>query len=145
MQIFSFAFELPLLHSVFDGNLSGKLVYWFEHRGDLQMKSKEFEKFEDDDEGFKKWRKANPNGFILNLPRPPEHNKRQFYLGAVKLHSAQCPNLQPDKNGEKPWTSTGYIKICATNANELVKWFDAHADKPASWQPPRCKRSKCHK
>jgi hypothetical protein len=105
------------------------------------MKAKEFI---DDDEAFKQWRERNLKGFIMNLPRRSEKDKRKLYLGAVKLHSAECHTLKSDKNGEKYWTSNAYTKVCATSATELVKWFDANVDKPTSWEPPRCKHCMPH-
>lgn len=105
------------------------------------MKVKEFK---DDDEGFKRWRENNPKGFILNLPRTSKKSTRKFYPGAVKLHSAACPTLQEDKNGEKQWTEKGYFKVCAIDAKDLIKWFEANAEEPASWEPPRCKHCMPH-
>lgn len=101
------------------------------------MKAK---KFIDDDEAFKQWRDNNPDGFILNLPRSSANNTRKFYIRAVKLHSATCPTLQEDKNGEKQWTNNGYFKVCANDANDLIRWWDANADNTQFREPPRCKR-----
>ncbi len=107
------------------------------------MRNKEPVLFCNDDKGFIKWRNENENGFILNLPRPTQQNKRHFYLRAVKLHSAKCPTLQENKIGEKSWTTKEYFKVCAHEANDLIKWFDDHADKHTSWKLPRCKIPKC--
>jgi hypothetical protein len=97
-----------------------------------------FEKFEDDDKGFIAWRDENEDGFILNLPRPSARSPRKYYLAAVKLHSAKCSTLKSNKHGEKAWTENDYIKVCAPSEQDLVKWFDQNADKPAGWKPPRC-------
>ena len=104
------------------------------------MKAKEFKK---DDEGFMAWRNANPDGFILNLPYAAARDHREYYLDAVKLHLATCPCLQPDKNGEKPWSTNEYFKVCAMNSDDIIMWFDRHADKPSDWELPRCKRPTC--
>lgn len=109
----------------------------------MLMKSKEPKPFCNDDEGFIKWRNANPNGFVLNLPLPSVQNKRHFFLRAVKLHSAECPTLKKNTKGDKHWTTKKYFKVCAHDASDLVNWFDDQADKPASWKLPRCKSSKC--
>ncbi len=98
-----------------------------------------------DDEKFKNWRDSNPEGFIANLPDPNERDHREFYLPHVKLHSARCHTLQRNKNGEHPWTTNGYFKLCSSDIQEFERWFQANADLPPGWEVPRCKHKRCQK
>jgi hypothetical protein len=119
---------------------SSELFSFLKPRGVLPMTVKVFKK---DDEGFKKWRDDNPDGSILNAPYPAAGDLRKYNLRHLKLHSATCPVLQPDKNGEKPWTTSGYFKVCANQADDITMWVDRNVDKSSGWELPRCKRSTC--
>ena len=74
--------------------------------------------FEDDDTGYLKWLKMNPEGYVLNTTRPPSTD----YL---KLHAATCPFIR-GIHGTPPrgssWTGS-YIKVCAPTRWELEQWL----------------------
>lgn len=67
-------------------------------------------KFIDDDEGYLRWIDKNPHGFVINTSRNPEY-------GYLKLHRATCGTIKTPKRTN--WTTTGYIKICSLDLEEL--------------------------
>jgi hypothetical protein len=95
--------------------------------------------FKNDDAGFISWRDSHCDGFVLNLPTANAQNGRDFYLQHAKLHSAACPFIRGDRNGEKPWTSAGYFKVCADDARDIEGWLLANATTPLGWRIPRCR------
>ena len=73
--------------------------------------------FKDDDPGFMHWKETHSDGFVLNTTRSP----RTDYL---MLHRATCPHLTW-RNANVHWTKD-YIKICATEMEDLVRWSEQH-------------------
>ncbi|PKO21830.1 MAG: hypothetical protein CVU38_12630 [Chloroflexi bacterium HGW-Chloroflexi-1] len=71
------------------------------------------ELFEDDDEGYLQWVETNPEGFVLNSER---HPSARYLL----LHRAICGTICTRKRTN--YTTTGYIKVCASNKKELEAW-----------------------
>jgi hypothetical protein len=71
------------------------------------------EQFVDDEEGYLRWLRENPNGLVVNSNRVPVSN----YL---MLHRASCSWINTPNN--KNWTTTGYIKTCSTDSAALVEW-----------------------
>ncbi len=69
--------------------------------------------FEDDEEEYLQWVETNPDGFVLNCERRPSAR----YL---MLHRALCGTICTEKRIN--YTSTGYIKICALDKQELAAW-----------------------
>ena len=71
----------------------------------------------DDDQGFLDWKASHPGGFVLNTTRTP----RADYL---MLHRAICGHLTW-RNSNVRWTKD-YIKICASETDDLVRWAAHH-------------------
>lgn len=94
--------------------------------------------FLNDDEGFITWREAHTDGVVLNMPNPAVSNKRSFQLRHAKLHSAACPFIRGDRNGERRWTSNGYFKVCADASADIEQWLASNVDSPGDWRAPRC-------
>ena len=69
-------------------------------------------KFLDDDDGYLSWIAANPDGFVLNVPR-------MAHPGYVVLHRARCGSISTDKREPGAHTRRDYRKVCATNVTEL--------------------------
>lgn len=70
-------------------------------------------KFRDDDLGYLDWLHKNPVGFVVNCYKNPSSE----YL---MLHRATCWTISTPARTN--WTTTGYIKVCSLNRNELEKW-----------------------
>jgi hypothetical protein len=72
------------------------------------------ERFESDDHGYEGWLIRNrATGYVLNTTKSPS-------AGYLWLHFANCNRI--NKLGGGPWTTTGYIKVCATNVAALEEW-----------------------
>ena len=69
--------------------------------------------FKHDDDAYRAWLIANPDGFVLNTERIPVAR----YL---KLHRAGCAHIKTwaDRNP----TSTSYIKVCSLELRALEEW-----------------------
>ena len=69
--------------------------------------------FKNDDQSYRAWLNANPDGFVLNTERTPAAR----YL---KLHRAVCSHIKTwaDRNP----TSTGYFKVCSLELSSLENW-----------------------
>ena len=74
--------------------------------------------FEDDEAGYHAWLAHNPNGFVLNTDRPP----RAEYM---PLHTARCSTIKIPATHARPdpFTSRGYMKVCANDPNDLLAWM----------------------
>ena len=72
--------------------------------------------FRNDDAAYRAWLSANPEGFVVNTEKVPTAR----YL---KLHRPVCPHIKAwaDRNP----TSTGYIKACSRDLDELEGWARA--------------------
>lgn len=66
-----------------------------------------------DDASYLSWIGANPTGFVVNAHNPPKSD----YL---KLHRASCADISSSKRSN--WTTTGYLKVCSNEINELETW-----------------------
>jgi hypothetical protein len=71
------------------------------------------ERFQDDDEGYRRWLANHPNGFVINCERSP----RPSYL---MLHRATCRDIST--SARTNYTTTGYIKLCALEKRDLEDW-----------------------
>jgi hypothetical protein len=71
------------------------------------------EQFVNDDEGYRRWLQDNPRGLVVNSHRVPVSN----YL---ILHRASCSSINTPYRTN--WTTSGYIKTCATDVTALVEW-----------------------
>jgi|SRR5271157_1767788 len=69
--------------------------------------------FKNDDNSYRAWLIANPDGLVLNTERIPAAR----YL---KLHRVGCSHIKAwaDRNP----TSTGYIKVCSPDLRQLKEW-----------------------
>lgn len=97
--------------------------------------------FKNNDAGFIGWRENHPEGYICNVPNPRARNEREFYLRSICIHRTPCSVVGKNKNGEQPWTTGQYFKLCANDVEAIEDWVDKHVDAPANWKPKRC--SKC--
>lgn len=84
--------------------------------------------FKDDDAGFVAWIKSNQDGYLLNTYRNPSPKY-------VVLHRATCPSFK--RNQGEHWTKS-YLKICATDPNELCSWMERKISPETT--PTPCKR-----
>ena len=64
--------------------------------------------FENDDQGYLTWMRANSNGFVL--ARGSSHE--------AILHAASCSHLDDDGT----YARTKKPKLCATDSTELRQW-----------------------
>ena len=69
-------------------------------------------RFSDDDASYLAWIAAHPNGFVLNVHRPPDPRY-------VILHRADCTSIANGTHAPGAYTGRGYRKICATSETEL--------------------------
>ena len=66
-------------------------------------------------EEFQDWRRANENGFIINVKSPAD----------AMLHRTICPHLGDSEweAGRANWGSMGNTtKVCSSSPSELFKW-----------------------
>ena len=73
--------------------------------------------FRDDDDGFRRWREDNPDGFFLNTERNPGP-------GYLVLHRSGCPHFT---RSPLHWTKD-YIKFCASDRASLEDWAGTLGD-----------------
>lgn len=97
--------------------------------------------FKNDDAGFIDWRDSHPDGYICNVPFPQLGKQGRYYLKHVCVHTATCSSVAANKNGEQPWTTNNYFKICANDVSLIQDWFARNADVPDAWEIKRC--AKC--
>jgi hypothetical protein len=76
------------------------------------------EKFENDDEGYRAWRRAHPRGYVVNANRNPKPS----YL---KLHRTWCTHISVLRRGMTTWTAGDYIKVCSDSRRELARWAES--------------------
>lgn len=69
--------------------------------------------FDNDEVGYLRWVRANPSGFVINVPK-------DFRNIPYFLHRASCKHITTPKH--KNYTTTQFMKICSVNRQELVKW-----------------------
>jgi plasmid maintenance system antidote protein VapI len=86
---------------------------FLERTKDMVEKYNQVKTFVNNDDGYLRWLRKNPTGFVLNSFRQPSSE----YL---ILHHATCGTISTDKRTN--WTTTGFIKICSLEIEELEKW-----------------------
>jgi hypothetical protein len=86
----------------------------------------EIERFDRDDEGYIRWVTVNPDGFVLNLPRPRGRS-------GLMLHRAGCPTITGEPTRGQSWTAD-YVKLCSGEKWRLDDW----ATQELGARPPRC-------
>jgi hypothetical protein len=69
-------------------------------------------RFSDDDPGYLAWIAAHPNGFVLNVRRPPENH-------CVVLHRANCKSISNPTYEPNALTGRKHHKICASSEAEF--------------------------
>ena len=96
--------------------------------------TKRYEIFEDNEIGYLTWLEKNPDGFVLNTDRPP----RAKYM---PLHTAQCHTItKPAENARsEPFTTRGYMKICANDPSDLLSWMKTKGATAFSSLCSKCK------
>ncbi len=67
--------------------------------------------FKEDDSGYLRWLKGSPSGFVINLRRVPN-------VRYAVLHRASCNLIGHVRRPEGAYTERGYIKLCASSAEE---------------------------
>ena len=80
--------------------------------------SEKYRVFQDSEIEYQTWLAQNPNGFVLNTEHPP----RAKYM---PLHTARCPTIKEAAVQARtaPFTSRGYMKVCANDSNDLLAWM----------------------
>src|SRR4051812_46634030 len=69
--------------------------------------------FVSDDDGYLRWLRRNPSGYVVNSHRTPGPE----YL---VLHRASCRWINTGVPNN--WTTTGYIKTCSPDVTALAEW-----------------------
>lgn len=77
--------------------------------------------FEDNESGYHTWLAENPDGFVLNTERPPTPKYMILHTAQCKTISEASPHVRPD-----PFTSGDYLKVCASNPDDLKPWMKSH-------------------
>lgn len=72
-------------------------------------------RFVNDNEGYLKWLKDNPRGFVLNCQKKPNAE-------TSRLHRPDCYSIGPNSTYGN-WTNNQYIKICSLEKGPLAEWF----------------------
>lgn len=92
----------------------------------MNKKSYKLDIFIDDDKAYLRWLTQNSKGLVVNsyLHPSPEY---------LILHRATCWTISTDARTN--WTTTGFIKICSLEEEELGAW----AEKEVGGQLHRCK------
>lgn len=67
--------------------------------------------FSDDDDGYLRWVRDDPAGFVLNV----RHNPRASY---TVLHRASCRTITKQRDNGA-YTARGYRKVVSNSVNEL--------------------------
>lgn len=70
--------------------------------------------FHNDDEGYLKWLRTHPTGFVINCEPEP----RASYL---ILHRASCHTISGEPASGEHWT-VAYKKVCGETETELGLW-----------------------
>jgi hypothetical protein len=71
-------------------------------------------RFVDDEDGYVRWLREHPNGYVLNCDREPSDR----YL---VLHETDCRTISGEPSRGTTWT-TAYAKVCASTQIDLVLW-----------------------
>jgi Zn ribbon nucleic-acid-binding protein len=75
------------------------------------------EEFADDDDGYLRWVRRHPHGYVLNCERAP----RADYL---VLHQTACATISGNPARGDAWTKD-YMKACGTDRQTLVRWAES--------------------
>lgn len=86
----------------------------------------EIERFDRDDEGYLRWVVANPDGFVLNLPRSGG-------ISETRLHRADCRTITGEPARGETWTGD-YLKLASGEKWRLDDW----ATEELGSAPVRC-------
>jgi hypothetical protein len=83
--------------------------------------------FIDEEDGYRRWLRENPRGFVLNILR----NLAPSYL---MLHRATCGTITGRPTRGEHWTRD-YAKVCAPRRDEIETWARTQLGKtPAACQ-----------
>lgn len=89
--------------------------------------------FLDDDIGYKAAKRANPNGWVLNVDQK----------SVAKSHRASCAHVERTRSaGENPLTRT-YPKVIAGDEAELEEWLANNHIGTARKRPRTMQRASC--
>jgi hypothetical protein len=70
--------------------------------------------FQDDDDGYRAWLAANPDGWVINI-------HRTINPSDARLHHSACRTITGDPTHGTAWTGP-YIKICTTDLSHADAW-----------------------
>jgi hypothetical protein len=93
---------------------------------DIEIDAENLVVFRDNDSSYLAWTAANPNGFVLNIPR-------SLNPSTAKVNCAGCRTITGERARGNVWTGL-YIKLCATALRDLDDWTVARFETPI----PRC-------
>lgn len=68
----------------------------------------------DDDEGYLRWLRSWPAGYVLNCDRNPNPNY-------IMLHRSYCEHISEPGSLKTTWT-TSYIKVCSNDRQRIREW-----------------------
>ena len=85
------------------------------------------QRFENNDGGYLRWLRQNPNGYVLNVLRTHLHH-------GVRLHRADCYTIQDKAFRGSGWTTTSYVKLCSNERQPLRNWTERNV----GVVPPDC-------
>jgi hypothetical protein len=71
--------------------------------------------FDRNDAAYVDWLEANPHGFVLNSYRRPQP-------GYLILHRVACKSVSRTAEPPVRWTTSDYVKVCATDVAAIRAW-----------------------
>jgi hypothetical protein len=70
--------------------------------------------FQDDEDGYRAWRAANPDGWVINI-------QRSLNPSDARVHHGACRTITGEPAPGTTWTGP-YIKICAAELSHADAW-----------------------
>lgn len=81
--------------------------------------------FVNDDRAYLHWITHHRQGYVLD-------GKWRPHVGHLVLHRATCPRVKKAATKRTHWTTTGRLKACDLDREELVKWGQEQSNTVAS-------------
>jgi hypothetical protein len=90
--------------------------------------------FDGNDDAYKAWLVANPDGYVVNT-------RRNFRPAYMVLHTARCGAVQNYTGVMRKgaFTERTYVKVCARDVNDLRNWVRLHGRRNGEFSK-RCER-----
>lgn len=76
--------------------------------------------FDNNEAGYLRWVHTNPSGFVINAEKRPGRMPNPYMLHRASCIFITTPNITN-------YTTTGYVKICSLDRQELVDWGTRHS------------------